>query len=85
MLSASGVPYNSQISHCIAYSHAEWDGLRDHLRDVLWKDILNLVLLLLLMNFVSRFRLELMYISLIANIRSSLLHLYGQQPLMLLP
>ena len=23
------------------YSHADWDGLRDHLRDVPWEDILN--------------------------------------------
>ena len=36
---------------------------------------LNLVLLLLLVNFLSEFRLELMYISLIENIRSSLTHL----------
>ena len=34
---------------------------------------LNLVLLLLLVNFVSGLRLEMMYISLIENIRSSLL------------
>ena len=38
---------------------------------------LNSVLLLLLVNFLSRFRLELMYISLIASIRSSLTHLHG--------
>ena len=27
--------------HCIAYdfSHADWDGLQDHLRDALWEDI----------------------------------------------
>ena len=41
--------------------------------------------LLLLLNFVSRFRLELMYISLIENIRSSLTHLHGFQLLVLLP
>ena len=46
---------------------------------------LNLVLLLLLVNFVSGFRLELMYIFLIENIRSSLTHLYGFQLLVLLP
>ena len=38
---------------------------------------LNSVLLLLLVNFVGRFRLELMYISLIVSIRSSLTHLHG--------
>ena len=42
------------------YSRADWDRVRGHLRDVL-----NSVLLLLLVNFVSGFRLELMYISLI--------------------
>ena len=30
--------------HCIAYnySHADWDGLRDHLRDISWEDIFKL-------------------------------------------
>ena len=30
--------------HCIAYSYscADWDGLRDHFRDVLWEDIFKL-------------------------------------------
>ena len=46
---------------------------------------LSLVLLLLLVNFVSGFRLELMYISLIENARSSLTHLYGFWLLVLLP
>ena len=46
---------------------------------------LNLVLLRLLVTFVSGFRLELMYISLIENIRSSLTHLHGFQSLVLLP
>ena len=46
---------------------------------------LNSVLLLLLLNFVSGFRLELMYVSLIVSIRSSLTHLHGFQQLVLLP
>ena len=31
-------------SHCIAYdySRSDWDGLSDHLRDVLWDDIFKL-------------------------------------------
>ena len=45
------------------YSRADWDGLRDHLRDASWEDIFNSLLLLLRMNFESRFRLELMHIS----------------------
>ena len=40
--------------------------------------------LLLLVNFVSEFRLELMYISLIISIRLSLIHLHGFQLLVLL-
>ena len=40
-------PSNSQQDapfHRIVYdySHADWDGLRDHLRDVPWKDIFKL-------------------------------------------
>ena len=45
---------------------------------------LNSVLLLLLVNFVSGVRLELMYISLIESIRSSLIHLHGFEVLVLL-
>ena len=43
---------------CIAddYFLADWDGLCDHLKDVPWED-LNSVLMLILENFVSRFRL----------------------------
>ena len=37
----------------------------------------SLVLMLLLVNFVNGFRLELMYVSLIVNTRSSLTHLRG--------
>ena len=78
-------PTNSQQDapfHRIAsdYSRADWDGLRDHGRISL-----NLVLLLLLVNFVSGFRLELMYVYHIENIRSSLIHLHGFQMPVLLP
>ena len=66
------------------YSRADWNGLRDHLRDVPWGISLNSVLLLLLVTFVSRLRLKLMYISLIVRIRSKLSHLHGFQQLVLL-
>ena len=71
--------------HHIGYDYfrASWDGLCDHLRDVPWEDIFKL--LLLLVNFVSGFRLELMYLTLIVNIRSSLTHLHGFKLLVLLP
>ena len=40
-------PINSEqdnLFHCMAYdySHADWDGLCDHLRDVSWQDIFKL-------------------------------------------
>ena len=46
---------------------------------------INSVLLLLLVNFVSRFRLELMCISLTVSIRSNLTDFLGFQQLVLLP
>ena len=49
-----------------------------------WRIFLNSVFLLLLVNFVSGFRFELMYVSLIVSIRSSLTHLHGYQLLVLL-
>ena len=80
-------PINSKrdaLFHRIAYdySHVDWDGLRNYLRDV---PSLNSVLLLQLVNFVSGFRLELMYISLTVSITSSLTHLHGFQLPVLLP
>ena len=66
------------------YSRADWDGLRDHLREY-GRISLSSVLLLLLVNFVSGFKLELMNISLIVSIRSNLTHLQGFQLLVLLP
>ena len=73
--------------HCKAYDYspADWDGFCDNLRDVPWRMSLKPVLLLLLVTFVSGFRLELMYISLIVNIMSSLTNLHGFQLLVLLP
>ena len=46
---------------------------------------LKSVLLLLQVNFVSGFRLELIYISFIESIRSNLTHLHGFQQFVLLP
>ena len=71
-------PSDSQqdaLFHCIVYNYscAAWDCLCDHLRDVPSEDILNPVLLLLLVNFVSGFRSELMYISLIVSGQASLI------------
>ena len=67
-------PTNSQWDapfHRIAYdySRADWDGLCDHLRDVLWEDIFKLSASMLLVNFVSEVRLEFIYMSLIVSVR----------------
>ena len=45
--------------HRIAYDYscADWNPLHDHLRDVSCEDIFNSKLLLLLVNFVTEFRL----------------------------
>ena len=66
-------PINSKqdaLFHRIAYnySHVDWDVLHDHLRDVPWGISLNPVLLLQLVNIVSGFTLELIYISLIIKV-----------------
>ena len=49
--------------HCIAYdySHADWNGLCDHLEMFHKRISLKSVLLLLSVNFVSGFGLKLMY------------------------
>ena len=77
-----GCPF---LSHNLLLSLCWLDGLHDRLRDVPLEDILNSVLLVLVLNFGKRSRLELMYISLMVNIRSSLIHLHGFQLLVLLP
>ena len=73
--------------HCIAYDYscADWDGLGDLWEMFHEKISLKSVLLLLLVNFVSGLRLELMYVSLIVSSRLSLIHLHGFQLLVLLP
>ena len=66
------------------YSRGDWVGLREHLRDVPWDDIFKLDLLLQ-PNSVSASRLELMYTSLIVDIRSNFIHLHGFLLLVVLP
>ena len=83
-------PSNSQQDapfHRIAYDYswADWDGLRDHLRDVPWEIIFKFSASATASEFCERFRLEFIYISLIVSIKSSLTHLYGFQLLVLLP
>ena len=72
---------------CITYdySRADWDGLCDHSEMFHGSVSLYSVLLLLLVNFVSGFRLELTHIFLKESITSSLTYLHGFQMLVLLP
>ena len=72
--------------HRIAYDYscADWDGLCDHLRDVPWEDIFKLGASAAASELLG-FRLELIYIYYIENIRSSRIHLHGFQLLVLLP
>ena len=67
-ISKQDVPY---YSTAYDYSRANWDGLFDGLFREMFhgKIYINVVLVLLVLNFVSGSRLELMYISLIVRIR----------------
>ena len=85
-------PSNSQqvaLFHCIAYdySHADWDGLCDHLRDVPREDIFKLgASAAAASEFCEWVQVGIdVYISLIISIRSSLTHLHGFQLLVQLP
>ena len=87
-VSVDFLPYSKgyALFHHIAYdySHDDWDGLCNHLRGVPWEDIFKLGAFAQ-MNFVSGSRLELIYISLIVNIRSNFMHLHEFQLFVLLP
>ena len=82
-------PSNSQRDapfHRIAYdySRADWDGLRDHLRDVPWEDIFKLDASAAASEFCEWVQVEIDVYTLHKNIRSSLIHLHGFQLLVLL-
>ena len=75
------------LFHCAAYDYycADWDDLCNHLRDVPWEDNFKVSISAATSEFCKWVRLELMYTSLIASIRSNLIHLHGFQQLVLLP
>ena len=70
---------------CTAYDYslADLDGLFDHLRAVLCEDTFKLDASMAAAECCSGSRLELMYIFLILNIRSNLIHFHSFQLLML--
>ena len=77
-------PSNSKqdtLFHPITYDYscADWDGLHYHLIDVPWGYIFKFAASAAAGEFFKWFRLELIYISLIVSIRSSLSHLDGFQ------
>ena len=83
-------PSNSQWDasfHHIAYdySHANWDGFLDHLRDVPWEDIFKLGASAAASEFCEWVLVGIDVENFIKNIRSSLTHLHGFQLLVLLP
>ena len=81
-------PSNSQqdaLFHHIAYDYscADWDGLRDHLRDVPLEDIFKHGASAATSEFCEWIQAGIdVYIP---HIRSSLIHLHGFQLLLLLP
>ena len=84
-------PSNSQqngMFRCIAYDYscAEQDGLRNHLRDVPWGVTFKLGASAAAREFCEWLQVGIdVYILLIKNIRSSLIHLHGFQLVVLLP
>ena len=76
------------LFHCIEfdYSHANWDSLCDHLRDVVWESIFKLsasAAVAAATEFCDRVQIG-TDIYIIVSIRSNLTHLYGFQLLELL-
>ena len=73
--------------HCVAYdySHADWDGLCDHLRDVPWEDTFKFSASAAASEFCEWNRVGIdVYIPHL-SIRSNLTHLHGFQQLVQLP
>ena len=67
----------------MAYDYSCAD--RDHLRDVSWEDVFKPGASAAASEFCEWVQLELMYVSLIESVRSSLTYLHGFQLLVLLP
>ena len=84
------LPINSKrdsLFHCIVYDYSwsDWNGLRDHLRDVPWEDIFKLGASTADSEFCEWVQVGTDVLSLIVSISSSLTHLHGFQLLVLLP
>ena len=76
------------LFHRIAYDYfrADWDSPHDHLRYVPWKDIFKLGAYAAASEFCEWVQVGIdIYISLVENIRPSVIHLHGFELLVLLP
>ena len=75
------------LFHEVAYNYAcaDFDDLSDYLRDVRLEDIFKFSASTAAREYLSDYRLELMYISLIISIISTLTHLHCFQLIILLP
>ena len=83
-------PSNSQRDapfHHIAYDYprADWDGLRDHLRNAPWEDIFKLSASAAASGFCEWVQAGIDVYITDRSIRLSLIHLHGFQLLLLLP
>ena len=83
-------PSNSQRDapfHCIAYdySRADWDSLRDHLRDVQWEHIFKLSTSAAASEFCGWVQVGIDAYITHRKYQASLTHLHGFQLLVLLP
>ena len=69
------------------YSRAEWRGLCDHLRDVLWENIFKLSASTAAIEFCDwvQVRIDVYIPHCKSNLRSNLTHIHGFQQLVLLP
>ena len=83
-------PINSKqdtLFHCVVYdySRADWDGLRDHLRDVPWEDIFKLSASAAASEFCEWVQVGIDVCIPHLSIRSNLTHLHGFQQVVQLP
>ena len=80
-------PKQDTLFHHIAYDYccADWDGLRDHLRDVQWEDIFKLSASAAASEFCELVEVGTDVYIPHESIRANLTHLHGFQQLVLLP
>ena len=72
------IPKHHIQAWCLAYSHADWDDLRDHSRDVPCEDIFKLSASATVSELCEWVQVGIdIYLSLIVSIRSDFTHFHG--------